>query len=104
LFPGSGALLSCNTITTQEQPDCSILLKMVIRDGREQQSELDESNTKLFPRFSVDQVKAALIDTPVVMITGPRQCGKTTLVRGFTSHRYITLDDAMSRCRNHCVT
>ena len=54
---------------------------------------MDESNTKLFPRFSVDQVKAALIDTPVVMVTGPRQCGKTTLVRGFTSHRYITLDD-----------
>jgi len=38
-------------------------------------------------------VKTALIDTPVVMVTGPRQCGKTTLVRGFTSHRYITLDD-----------
>ena len=38
-------------------------------------------------------MKAALIDTPVVMVTGPRQCGKTTLVRGFTSHRYITLDD-----------
>ena len=54
---------------------------------------MDESNTKLFPRFSVDQVKAALIDTPVVLVTGPRQCGKTTLVRGFTSHRYITLDD-----------
>jgi len=31
---------------------------------------LDESNTKLFPRFSVDQVKAALIDRPVVMVTG----------------------------------
>ena len=54
---------------------------------------MDESNAKLFPRFSVDQVKAALIDTPVVMVTGPRQCGKTTLVRGFTSHGYITLDD-----------
>jgi predicted AAA+ superfamily ATPase len=38
-------------------------------------------------------VKAALIDTPVVMVTRPRQCGKTTRVRGFTSHRYITLDD-----------
>jgi predicted AAA+ superfamily ATPase len=54
---------------------------------------LDESNTKLFPRFFVEQVKAALIDTPVVMVTRPRQCGKTTRVRGFTSHRYITLDD-----------
>ena len=38
-------------------------------------------------------MKAALIDTPVVTVTGPRQCGKTMLVRGFTSHRYITLDD-----------
>jgi len=54
---------------------------------------LDESTIRLFPRFSVDQVKTALIDTPVVMVTGPRQCGKTTLVRGFASHRYITLDD-----------
>ncbi len=54
---------------------------------------MDESTIRLFPRFSVDQVKTALIDTPVVMVTGPRQCGKTTLVRGFTSHRYITLDD-----------
>jgi uncharacterized protein len=54
---------------------------------------LDESNAKLFPRFSADQVKTALLDTPVVMVTGPRQCGKTTLVRGFTSHRYFTLDD-----------
>ena len=54
---------------------------------------MDESNTKLFPRFSVDKVKAPLFDTPVVTVTGPRQCVKTTLVRGFTSHRYITLDD-----------
>ena len=38
-------------------------------------------------------MKAALIDMPAVMVTGSRQCGKTTLVRGFTSHRYITLDD-----------
>jgi predicted AAA+ superfamily ATPase len=38
---------------------------------------LDESTIRLFPRFSVDQVKTALIDTPVVMVTGPRQCGKT---------------------------
>jgi predicted AAA+ superfamily ATPase len=54
---------------------------------------LDESKPKLFPRFSVDQAKAALIDTLAVMVTGPRPCGKTTLVRGFTSHRYIALDD-----------
>ncbi|MCF7929639.1 MAG: AAA family ATPase [Spirochaetales bacterium] len=34
-------------------------------------------------------------DTPVVLITGPRQAGKTTLVRQFSGNgmRYITLDD-----------
>ena len=52
------------------------------------------AHLKLFPRFSTEQVTAALKDTPVVMVTGPRQCGKTTLVREFSdSHRYITLDD-----------
>lgn len=39
----------------------------------------------------------ALADTPVVFLRGPRQCGKTTLVRWLaqTSHpaRYVTLDD-----------
>jgi predicted AAA+ superfamily ATPase len=50
---------------------------------------------KLFPRFAADRVSTALQDTPVVMVNGPRQCGKTTLVREFTSRNrtYITLDD-----------
>ncbi len=49
----------------------------------------------LFPRFSAAQVTTALKDTPVVMVNGPRQCGKTTLVREFASgdRAYITLDD-----------
>jgi uncharacterized protein len=47
-----------------------------------------------YPRFSTDVVRIALADTPVVMITGPRQCGKTTLVQAFAdTHPYITLDD-----------
>lgn len=48
-----------------------------------------------FPRFSAEQVTVALKDTPVVMIIGPRQCGKTTLVRQFVNGKraYITLDD-----------
>lgn len=51
--------------------------------------------TKLFPRFATDRVTTALQDTPVVMVNGPRQCGKTTLVREFASRNraYITLDD-----------
>ena len=50
---------------------------------------------KLFERFSEERVKTALRDTPVVMVNGPRQCGKTTLVRRFVEddRAYITLDD-----------
>ena len=43
-------------------------------------------------------IKAALADTPVVLINGARQTGKTTLVRalaaGFAKAAYITLDDS----------
>ena len=50
---------------------------------------------KLFERFSAERVKTALRDTPVVMVNGPRQCGKTTLARRFVEGQrtYITLDD-----------
>lgn len=37
--------------------------------------------TSLEPRTVTYRVTAALADTPVVMINGPRQCGKTTPVR-----------------------
>lgn len=49
----------------------------------------------LYPRFAADRVTTALKDTPVVMVNGPRQCGKTTLVRQFAGKNriYITLDD-----------
>jgi len=50
---------------------------------------------KLFQRFSAKRVATALTDTPVVMLIGPRQCGKTTLVRQFADkeREYVTLDD-----------
>ena len=49
----------------------------------------------LIPRHSARRVAAALKDTPVVMIAGPRQSGKTTLVRAFADRGrvYFTLDD-----------
>ncbi len=49
----------------------------------------------LIPRHAARQVATALADTPVVMVNGPRQCGKTTLVRGFAvdGRRYVSLDD-----------
>jgi len=49
----------------------------------------------LFPRFSAELVVTALKDTPVVMVIGPRQSGKTTLVRDLVkgNREFITLDD-----------
>ncbi len=44
-----------------------------------------------------DSVRAAMTDTPVVLINGARQTGKTTLVRALAKAgeaRYLTLDDA----------
>jgi len=49
----------------------------------------------LFQRFAATRVAAALDDTPVVMVNGPRQSGKTTLVRAFAGadRTYVNLDD-----------
>lgn len=56
---------------------------------------MDDTDHVLFPRFSIELVTAALRDTPVVMVIGPRQCGKTTLVRDLVSgdREFITMDD-----------
>ena len=49
----------------------------------------------LYPRHLRRRVHEALRDTPVVLVNGPRQAGKTTLVREFarSRRRYLTLDD-----------
>lgn len=50
--------------------------------------------TDLYPRLLDSRIHEALSDTPVVLINGPRQCGKTTLVRQHgQSIPYFTLDD-----------
>jgi uncharacterized protein len=56
---------------------------------------MDRSSRGLFPRFAADVVSTALRDTPVVMVIGPRQCGKTTLVRDLVAaeREFITMDD-----------
>lgn len=50
----------------------------------------------MYQRYAQDVVKTALQDTPAVVVVGPRQCGKTTLIKGFASDQnwsYVTLDD-----------
>lgn len=48
------------------------------------------------PRLAEARLLASLADTPVVLIQGPRQCGKTTLARTVAAragYGYITFDD-----------
>ena len=53
-------------------------------------------DSPLYPRFAEKRLIEALADTPVVLIHGPRQCGKTTLAQmvgrreGYT---YLSFDD-----------
>lgn len=66
--------------------------------------QLDEQNLTIgrmmkpdfHPRLVEARLKEALADSPVVLLHGPRQCGKTTLARAIGadgSRRYLTLDD-----------
>lgn len=52
----------------------------------------------LYPRWIEPRIDEALLDTPVVLLAGPRQAGKTTLVRQFAKRelRYLTLDDELT--------
>lgn len=60
---------------------------------------MSENEPSVFPRAILPHVLEALKDTPVVLINGPRQAGKTTLVRQLAgaNRRYLTLDDEITR-------
>jgi uncharacterized protein len=49
-----------------------------------------------YRRFAMHRLEEAAKDTPVILIHGPRQCGKTTLAQLFgeaQSYEYVTFDD-----------
>ena len=53
----------------------------------------------MHPRHIAPLVTESLTDTPVVVINGARQSGKSTLVQSLTApgakpRRYLTLDDS----------
>lgn len=52
----------------------------------------------LYPRQIGPRITQAMEDTPVVLLAGPRQAGKTTLVRQLSGSgaRYLTLDDELT--------
>lgn len=48
----------------------------------------------LYPRHLDALLRESLLDTPAVLVNGPRQCGKTTLVRQYEDEMaYFSLDD-----------
>lgn len=51
----------------------------------------------MYPRSILSNLREALADTPAVLVTGPRQSGKSTLVstllKESSPRRYVTLDD-----------
>jgi predicted AAA+ superfamily ATPase len=56
--------------------------------------------SELIPRAVAERVLEALSDTPVVVVNGPRQAGKTTLIRSlsYAGHaEIVTLDDVANR-------
>lgn len=56
-------------------------------------------NLPNFARLIRPRIEEALKDTPVILLAGPRQAGKTTLVRQIAAEKqlqYFTLDDALT--------
>ena len=56
--------------------------------------------TALYPRYAEPHLVEALTDSPVVLIHGPRQSGKTTLARAIGKrggYAYISFDDDVAR-------
>jgi hypothetical protein len=54
----------------------------------------------LYPRHAAPRLREALADSPVVLVHGPRQCGKTTLARAAAEGPdcpYLTFDDDVAR-------
>lgn len=54
---------------------------------------------RLYPRFAEPRLVEALDDSPVVLIHGPRQCGKTTLARivgDKHGYAYFSFDDGVA--------
>ncbi|MEN9577462.1 MAG: hypothetical protein RJA70_471 [Pseudomonadota bacterium] len=58
------------------------------------------SEAALYPRYAEARLSEALVDSPVVLIHGPRQCGKTTLAQVLgkrLNYAYLTFDDDVAR-------
>ena len=59
---------------------------------------MSDSAAPSYLRYIKPRIVEALADTPVVLLSGPRQAGKTTLVRQFVDpqRKFLTLDDDLT--------
>ncbi len=62
----------------------------------------DDANLEVTPdhrRYIAQRIAEAMLDTPVIVLNGARQVGKSTLIKSLVSPsvRYYTLDDSVTR-------
>ena len=61
---------------------------------------MNKAEADHYQRFAASLLKVSLADSPIVLIHGPRQCGKSTLARQVgdeLGYAYITFDDDIAR-------
>lgn len=52
----------------------------------------------MIPRHIAYSIQEVMTQYPIISLTGPRQSGKTTLLRGmFPEYRYVNFEDPDSR-------
>ncbi len=56
---------------------------------------IDESSW--IPRWQAESIQLAMSERRVILLTGPRQCGKSSLAIRIPNARYLTLDDTTIR-------
>ncbi|MBK6998739.1 MAG: hypothetical protein IPH35_01755 [Rhodoferax sp.] len=64
------------------------------------------STSQVLPRLVQTSLQDSLTDTPVVLLQGPRQCGKTTLARcaGRPTGAPVCVADASTDVREQLLT
>ena len=95
------ALHPCPLHLFEHQPYDQPLPNLAISRPRRLTSLMARTTSaKSYPRYLASRLREALTDTPVVLIHGPHQSGKTTLARAAgerRGYRYFSFDNEAAR-------